>query len=155
MVEKTLETEVCRACGTGVRQNALFCYHCGTSVARDAEDDARRGNLIEESNGNNRAAKIVAEDLTTENPVVKSSVETLAPLAESEQTPENEPRRAAAPIKLQTAADVRRKIKPESKSADEIIWEKPASAPNVWFLASAIVTVIFVVLVVLTMLYIH
>ena len=33
MAKTTVENLVCQACGADVRENSLFCYHCGGSVA--------------------------------------------------------------------------------------------------------------------------
>lgn len=169
MVEKTIEKETerksCPTCGANVRPNALFCYHCGNSIApaavtveggKDGEVAGAwlRDELAEEKNGNDSPEKSeVVKDLVAEKPVT-SETSVIKSSEKPEALPaENRQHRKGEQIKLQSAAALRQKAKPESKKTVEIIWEEPANTPNVWFLVSAAVLGIAALAALLAMLY--
>jgi len=134
MAETLVENKICNACGSEVRLNALFCYHCGGSVAPEAVvalkdkesvgDTRFRENISEEKNGDNFSPiEITTVEETTDNPAPKSNL------------PE-EP-------KLKSAAAMRRKSKNLQPKRVEIIWEEHANAPNGWFILAAILLTVF------------
>ena len=130
----SVKNQVCSACGSDVRPDALFCYHCGGSVApevvvalkdKKAVSDAWfRENIGEEKNGDNSVpierTKAVE---TSDNPIPKPNL------------PE-EP-------KLKSAAAMRRKSKRMQPKRFEIIWEEHENAPNGWFVFAAILLTLF------------
>jgi predicted amidophosphoribosyltransferase len=50
MAEKFSENQFCRACGANIRQGALFCYNCGTTVAQDVALETANEKQNEASN---------------------------------------------------------------------------------------------------------
>ncbi len=134
MAETTVENLICQACGADVRPSALFCYHCGGSVAAEVvvalEDKKAVGNaqfrevVSEEKNGDKseRIKKTIVEKIE-DRPILKPNL------------PE-EP-------KLKSAATMRRKSKSFQPKRVEIIWEEHENAPNGWFIAAAIFLTLF------------
>ncbi len=130
-----VENKICNACGSEVRPNALFCYHCGGSLAPEivvAKDknqvsDARfRENIYEGKNGDNSA------------PIERTTVE------ETADKPIPKPSLPEEP-KLKSAAVMRRKPKNLQPKRVEIIWEEYQNAPNVWFILVAIFLTLFAI----------
>ncbi len=135
MVEIRVKNRICQACGADARPNALFCYHCGGSLAaaadinlgnkKDSNEPFRRS-VAETENGGQPAAQtraaIVREP--ADQPILK-----LIPPAE-------EP-------KLKSAAAMRRKSKRFQPKRIEIIWEEHENAPNGWFVFAAIILTLF------------
>ena len=125
----SVENKICHACGSEVRLNALFCYHCGGSVApevvvglkdREAVSGAWfRENIGEETNGDKPIEAI------TDTPIPKPTLV-------------EEP-------KLKSAATMRRKSKNIQPRRVEIIWEENENAPNGWFILVAILLTLFAV----------
>jgi len=132
MAETTVENLTCQACGADVRPNALFCYHCGGSVAPElvvALKDRKDA-------GNVRFYKIADEEKNGD----KS--EPIKPTIVAEI--ENKPILAEEP-KLKSAATMRRRSKSFQPKRVEIIWEEHENAPNGWFIAVAIFLTLFAV----------
>jgi len=128
-----VENKICNACGSKVRPNALFCYHCGGSLAPEviavkdvkAVSDAQfRGNAVEEKNGDKSA------------PIERTT------LVETADKPIPKPSLLEEP-KLKSAAAMRRKSKNLQPKRVEIIWEEYENAPNVWFILAAILLALF------------
>ena len=134
MAKTSVEKRVCSACGSDVRANALFCYHCGGSVApeivvalKDKEAASAawfRENIGEEKNGGDPAQDA--------QPIVAESVDKPIPKPAFTEEP-----------KLKSAASMRRKPKNIQPKKIEIIWEEHENAPNVWFILVAIVLTLF------------
>ncbi|MDQ3042391.1 MAG: zinc ribbon domain-containing protein [Acidobacteriota bacterium] len=134
MAETTVENLICQACGADVRPNALFCYHCGGSVAAEVvvalKDKKAVGNaqfrdvISEEKNGDKseRIKKTIVEQIE-DQPILKPNVV-------------EEP-------KLKSAATMRRRSKSFQPKRVEIIWEEHENAPNGWFIAAAIFLTLF------------
>jgi len=138
MAETTVENRVCNACGSEARPNALFCYHCGGSVApevvvalkdKEAFSETRlRENIDDEKNGD-RLAQI-------EKPAVeKTANDPAAKLIVNEEP------------KLKSAAAMRRKSKSFQPKRTEVIWEEHENAPNGWFIAAAVFLTVFAAVV--------
>lgn len=115
MAETTIENRVCNACGTEVRPNSLFCYHCGGSLAPEV---GALKNINAETNGDKPAIETMAD-----NPIPK-------PVAVEEP-------------KLKSAAAMRRRAKSFQPKRVEIIWEEHENAPNGWFIFAAIFLILF------------
>lgn len=119
MAETRVENRICNSCGSEVRKDALFCYHCGGSVAPEIVVALKdKQNFVE--NGNKPAQ---SESLLIE---------------ETEDRPIPRPDLADEP-KLQSAAAMRRKSKSFQPKKVEVIWEERESAANVWFIIAAII----------------
>ena len=129
-----VKNQVCSACGSDVRPDALFCYNCGGSVApevvvalkdKKAVSDAWfRENIGEGKNGDNSA------------PIERTTV------VETSDNPIPKPNLPEEP-KLKSAAAMRRKSKNLQPKRVEIIWEEYENAPNVWFILAAIFLTLF------------
>lgn len=131
MAETTIENQVCRTCGAGVRSGAFFCYSCGSAVSPETKvalkDEKTVGNVsfpktLAEENNNGQTAKL-------EQPIIEQTVadkSVLKPNANEEP-------------KLKSAAAMRRKSKIYQPKKIEVIWEEHENAPNGWFITVAIV----------------
>ncbi len=129
MAETTIENQVCKTCGEGIRVGALFCYSCGSSVAseiavtlkekKNVGDVSFRAELAEENN-NGQTAKL-------EQTIIEQSAD----------KPILKPNAVEEP-KLKSAAAMRRKSKIYQPKKIEVIWEEHDNAPNGWFIAAAI-----------------
>jgi len=128
MAETTIENRICNTCGSEVRPNSLFCYHCGGSLApqivvalkdEEAVSGARFGeNINVENNGDKPAI-----EKATDNPIPK-------PVAVEEP-------------KLKSAAAMRRRAKSFQPKRIEIIWEEHENTANGWFVFAAIFLILF------------
>ncbi len=172
MAEILLEGRDCEACGTPVRKGALFCYHCGASVApdvvvttdietekvadarfqKDAAESVDNGEDTDDSDKFDDAveSEIVEDKITEDDAKIdedKSVIEDDKAEAVKQKTTSEKD--ADAEIeeksKLKTAAAMRRKPKYIQKKRVEIVWDKPNSPPNVRFL---IATILFATLAV-------
>lgn len=134
MSKTTVKKRVCNSCGADVRSNALFCYHCGSSVApevvialkdkQSASDTWSRENSTPGKNGN------------------AGSLNANAIISESVDKPIPKPALAEEPM-LKSAAAMRRKPKSIQPKRVEIVWEEHENAPNFWFILVAIVLALF------------
>lgn len=143
MAETLVENKICQTCGTEIRQNAQFCYHCGGSVAADAaalkdkkavSDAWLRENISDGKNVDNSAP--------VEKTAVLETVDNPIPMPNLTKEPE-----------LKSAAAMRRKSKNLQPKRTEIVWEEYGSKPNGWFILAAIVLTLFAVGVFYLMLY--
>lgn len=143
MAETLVENQICDACGADVRKGALFCYHCGSQVASDinAEDEEKtlisqvqiqKNTSRESKNGNNLKRK--AAGVRQQNKEITDEKATSMPIEDFGQE-----------IKLKAAA--RQKSKPLQPKKIEVIWEERENAPNVWFVAAALVLTVLVVVI--------
>lgn len=128
-----VENKICRACGSEVRPNSLFCHSCGGSLAPgviNAKDEKLVGDVgfrettKDEKNGDNSAL------------IERTTVEEIA------DRPIPKPNLPEEP-KLKSAAAMRRKSKNLHPKRVEIIWEEHGNAPNVWFILVAIILTLF------------
>ena len=134
MAEIKVENSTCPACGADARPNALFCYHCGSSVApelvvalKDKKDvsNVRFYKISDEEKNGDKSEQIeqVVVEKIEDKPIYKSNLS-------------EEP-------KLKSAATMRRKKKSFQPKRIEIIWEEHENAPNGWFIAAAIFLTLF------------
>lgn len=161
MAEILVENRVCEACGADVRPGALFCYNCGESVAPKDEErnNGKKENAgeiwfredIGEDNGNqpdNQPEVVKIERNNAEN-IAENKESPVAAFAEKnvQTTTIDEP------IKLKSAASLRRKSKVIPQKKIEIVWEENENAANGWFIFVAFVLVIFAIVLVYLAMY--
>lgn len=160
MAEKLLETQVCENCGANVRQNAAFCYNCGSQVVPDDMVDAVNSGQVSNAWFKESITEKKNEPVKEQKIPEKKAVE-LTPLAISDASTSavgNKPvekeieKKADKPLK--TAASMREKPKFTPKRQVEVTWEEPKSAPNIWFLIVAFILLVFAGSLVFIMLYI-
>jgi len=142
MPETLVENRICSACGAEVRKGALFCYHCGGSVApevpssenhKPASDAWFREDIIEE--------KTEEENLEQ----IEKPAEAKTEVLEAADIPIQKPD-VFEEAKLKSAASLRRKDRPFQKiKIEEVVWEEPENAPNGWFILVALVLTLFAV----------
>lgn len=168
MSEVFVNNQVCENCGADVRLNAAFCYNCGSQVVPDEMVEIVNEGQVSNAwfkesitEQKSEPIKMPTEPLTELKIKDKSGVE-LTPLASNEPPPvETEPKSVETkPAKketkpLKTAASMRQKPKFVPKRKVEITWEKPQSAPNIWFLTVALILLILAIGSVIAMLYIR
>jgi len=135
MAETIIENRICQACGADVRPNALFCYHCGSSLTTPAAGidlgnknggAPLRQSDVKAKNGDQPAAR-------TRAVIIKKTVDDPIP----------NPLLTAEEPKLKSAAAMRRKSKRFQPKRIEIIWEEHENAPNGWFVFAAIILTLF------------
>ena len=166
MAEKFVENQFCRACGAGIRQGALFCYTCGTSVAQDlaveteaAKDEGvaknfrLRQGISEGKNENNSPNHVGTIEKPFDKPIEKPSD---APIVVANndglKDKKTDVQRAAG---LNSAAAIRQKSRSAEVKNVEVVWEAPESSANVWFFVVSIILTILAVGMLLLMLYIR
>jgi hypothetical protein len=131
MAETLVKNRVCSACGVDVRDGALFCYNCGSSVTADVSSPER--------NGKNDAGEKTEKLLFP----VKTFEEEKIPAVENNPTAENNEAEITPEAKpeLKSAASMRRRPKTIQRKRIEVTWEEPSSAPNIWFLLVAVLLI--------------
>lgn len=125
MAETIVKNQVCDACGADIRSEALFCYNCGESVVQKAQ-----------SNDHKQTDEMVRETIIEEK---ESKVLTA--------TKEKNNTNGKKEIKLKSAAALRNKARRVKPKKVEIIWEEHENAPNVWFIAVAVLLLIFTIII--------
>lgn len=145
MAEILVENEICSACGAGVRNGALFCYHCGGSLAPDVvvtenEKESAGGLLKEKKSGNGNGVSKKEVKKAKEN-INQDSEEATSNLEIIENTP------------LKSAAALRKRPKNSQKKKIEIVWEEHEQTPNLWFIVVTIILTLFVLGIVWIALY--
>lgn len=151
MAEILVENKVCQACGTEIRQGALFCYSCGGLVAPESdvpniENDVAANQISTEKKVTENGSKAVFPTAAVP-PDVQPNVltdETEKPLVKSDPAKETN---------LKSAASLRKKTKIVQKKTVEISWQEYENAPNLWFVLTAIVLFVFVAVIVWLELY--
>ena len=134
MAETAVENLICQTCGADARPNALFCYHCGSSVAPELVVALKDRKNV----GNVRFHKIADEEKNGDkSEQIKQTI-----VEEIEDKPILKPSLAEEP-KLKSAATMRRRSKSFQPKRVEIIWEEHENAPNGWFIAAAIFLTLF------------
>ncbi len=130
MPKAKVKLDTCDSCGVDVRENTLFCYNCGSSVA---EAPAAETVFDVETNG-----AVVAKDTETQA--------ALADLAERFKIDEVEDEG-----KLAKAAAERRKARIKLRKPAVFVWEPAEDSSNrVIVLLAVLVTVIAAAAVFLT-----
>ncbi|CAN5446554.1 hypothetical protein BH20ACI1_BH20ACI1_22690 [soil metagenome] len=138
MAQIIVENQICKACGTDVRKGALFCYHCGGSVA--PEIAAPKADKVVDEN------QVLAKENNAENGNKLNNKQEDESASIKEITEKPIPKPEIQPEKnLKSAASLRKKSKIVPKKKVEIIWEEHENAPNVWFVLAAILLTIFAI----------
>lgn len=155
MAEKMLENETCQKCGAKARQNSLFCYNCGSAVSPEAvaKVAAKVGDAKKSENLKVEIGEFDKPKITNKLDEPNDKFQTLA-------TNTNKLDAAKKPVvekeyNLKTAAELRQEAKMGLKKSVEISWEEPENAPNIWFLAAALILTIFAVGILIAMIYIR
>lgn len=136
MAETLVKNRVCNACGMDVRSGAFFCYNCGSSVTAD---------VISSEKTENNAGKEKTENVLFPE---KTFAGEKIPVVENKKT--GEQNNGAEVVseekpKLKSAASMREKPKTIQRKRVEVVWEEPASAPNIWFILAAVLLTGFAV----------
>ncbi len=141
MAETIIENQICNSCGTDTRKGALFCYHCGGSVA--PEIAVPKTDKIGEENQDLIKEGIVKTGKKISRNKLKNRTENeSAPLKEIVEKPISKP--ADQPEKaLKSAASLRKKSKLIQKKKVEIIWEEHENAPNARFILATVLLTLF------------
>lgn len=124
MSEILIENRICDNCEADVRKGALFCYHCGSSVAPDLPAAVRK-------NGKKTPAR---KDAGAHARDKKNN--------DAFDQPIEKPAAGAAPP-LRTAANLRKTPKSVEKKKIEIVWEEPETSHNLWFVLAALFLSLF------------
>ena len=129
MAETLVKNRVCNACGMDVRSGAFFCYNCGSSVTADV--------ISSEKAENNAGQEKTENILFPENISVGEKIAVVENKKTGEQNNGAEVISEEKP-KLKSAASMREKPKTIQRKRVKVVWEEPASAPNIWFILVAI-----------------
>ncbi|MCY7376563.1 MAG: zinc ribbon domain-containing protein [Pyrinomonadaceae bacterium] len=130
MAETSVTNQICQTCGADVRENSLFCYNCGGSVAPDVVmslRDSPKNAALKNGDAPKQTTKLKLEEKPADAPIPKPAIQ-----AEPE---------------LKSAASMRRKSKLVQPKRIEVIWEEHENAPNGWFILAAILLTLFAVAV--------
>lgn len=144
MAETTIEKRICEACGSEIRNGALFCYHCGGAVESEVNVAAANGDSVSsgwfrenisddsEVKETTKLDKIEIEEI---GEPIKKPID--IPLeSDAEQPKKNQEK------KLKSAAEMRRKSRLTQKNrVEEIVWREHENAPNGWFLIIAVILI--------------
>ena len=155
MAEKTVEKQVCPACGADIRPQAVFCYNCGAAVA--APDNAEtepppREEITEDAEIESKATTRLDENNVK---TIDKSFDTVVETSKDNDDAPEKTDTNKTETKLKSAASLRKSArKPMQKKTVEVVWDEPESAPNLWFLVAAFVLSLFAVGILLAMLYI-
>ena len=118
-----MEKEKCQSCGADVREDTLFCYNCGKSVAAEPTSSDERE--IETNGSNSDAIAGADSDADKE----------LARLFRIDELPPED--------KLASAAAERRKARSSQRRRREIVWESGDESSNrLYVLITLLITVI-------------
>lgn len=121
----TIDKAVCAECGVDIRENTMFCYNCGSSVADIAGKRAvTNGPQVDDNDETQAALKELAEKLKIDDEADK---------------------------KLARAAAERKKARQSQRRSNEFTWE-PAdgSSTSLIILLAVLITVISAGVVFLT-----
>lgn len=141
MPETLVENQICEDCGTDVRPEALFCYHCGGPVTEEG-----RGMVAEKaSEDDGEVLPVEPEDPSEDAPEesVLSAVD----------VPIKKPNETLTKKKLESAASIRNRARPLQPKKIEIIWEDHENRPNIWFIAVALVLTCAVLAILIVAIY--
>lgn len=133
MAETTVENQVCDNCGVEIRKNALFCYHCGATVAEieKTPESIPQSGFEENENDTEREFFEPTEESAEEKKKLKiKSVNN-----------------GNEKVKLKSAASLRNKARRIDPKRVEIIWEEHENAPNVWFIGIAVLLAVFTIVI--------
>lgn len=131
MAEILIEDRDCEACGKEVRKGALFCYHCGASVAPEIASASGNKAKTNGTAAKRKKAKNAENEILAEKEDIHESAEEEKTIKETESGQETA---AKEETKLKTAAELRKKPKLIKKKRVEVVWEQPENPPNVRFL---------------------
>jgi hypothetical protein len=150
MVEDELDKQKCPECGSVVRQNSLFCFHCGASVSprtkkKDGMSDAWfKENIVIKDETATPISELQSELVEEKT----SEIEAASPIAQAEKKVEEQqtvtettPKSKSEEIrsnKLKSASAIRTKPKSVLRKSVEVVWEEPEGSSNIWFILAAV-----------------
>jgi hypothetical protein len=157
MAETLVENRVCNACGADVRPGSLFCYNCGKSVVPEplSEDNHKKDNIVKIRPLEDISVDGERQDKLKQEEIEKIEVEKSAESLNETFTKKPVRTEVLEPVKLKSAANLRRKSKVLPKKKVEIVWEKQENTPNLWFIIVALILTIFAVVIILLAMYIR
>lgn len=146
MAETLVENRICNACGAEVRKGALFCYHCGETVAPEISEPENHKPVSDAR----FQEEFVGENLKEAEKPAEKKTEVL----EAGEIPVQKPD-IFEEAKLKSAASMRGKSKSFQKiKIEEVVWEEPESAPNGWFILVALVLTLIAALILWLAIYV-
>lgn len=151
MAEIAVENQVCKTCGADIRPEALFCYSCGGSVAKNSVE-------TENKNGNNDGNKALIIDnnegeVVEKTFIVEKSVEDRNSAAVEKTKPTDTKASIVKDAKLKSAASLRNKAKSFQRKEVEVVWEEPENTSGVLLPLIALLITVFAVTVVILAVY--
>ena len=135
------ENVICITFGVEVRNGAIFCYNCGSAVARDSRGEQSFEVPDTDADADEEVETISADDAEIEKA-----------LAATEKPADKKPGTGLAKRRPLTAAMLRRK-KAYNRKPVEIVWEEPESDSPVFLIVSLTLALI-AFLILLTVFYI-
>jgi len=142
MAEIFVENPACSACHAGIRPHALFCYHCGASVAPKDESSNKKGI----AKNADLFIDIISEGEKVESKKPSPEIIPAAEAFEEKSRPKVLTNKDSQDkTKLKSAAALRRKSKVIQPKKVEISWEASENAPNKWFIVAALAITFFAV----------
>jgi uncharacterized membrane protein YvbJ len=148
MAETIVENQVCSACGAGVREGALFCYHCGGAVAseiavakNEENETIGKTQFQKTSSKENENGTYLKQSKVVQKQAIKETF-----VEEAIAKPITKPILHREP-ELKSAAEVRGKSKGIQPKKIEIIWEEHENTPNVWFILTAVALTILALVI--------
>lgn len=140
MAETLVENQICKSCGADVREDALFCYNCGKSVAPEI--------VAEENHKKDEVSNTLRREKITENgnreKTKDGELKEYLPVETVADKPIPKPDMPAE-AKLKTTAATRRKSATYQNKTVEVVWEEYENAPNGWFIVAALILTLFAV----------
>ncbi|CAN5229318.1 hypothetical protein BH10ACI1_BH10ACI1_35170 [soil metagenome] len=152
MAKTSIKKRVCTVCEADLRKDALFCYHCGGSVAPEILDSAANGDAVSGGWFREKMTDEEAKIKEAEKPKVTSKLDGKVvekidePIEKPIDLPLEKPVEKTKEVeatKLKSAAEMRRKARTQQKKlVEEVVWEEYENAPNGWFLLVALILIL-------------
>lgn len=141
-----VQQDICGACGTEIRDQALFCYHCGESVEAidqpipmpEAAPKLKKGKKPPKSRRRAAVSPVESEESLDDS---------------QEPTTAETDKNGKRELNLRSAASLRNKARRVEAKKVEIYWEEHESAPNTWFVVVSLLIVLFAVVIFVIAMY--
>ena len=147
MAETSVENRICSKCGAEVRKGALFCYHCGGTVAPELPAPELPVPENHRPDGDKLPAEVLVKEVVVVENIkpVEEAAENQPEVLEAADIPVKKPD-IIEESKLKSAASLRRKPKtlPQRK-VEQIVWTGHENAPNAWFIVVALILTLLAV----------
>lgn len=149
MTEAAVENNLCAECGADIRDEALFCYNCGSAVvAEDQADGGISDAWFSEAIVKNEDSETDSIESAKEEIVETDDID--EPGASEESGKDFEPKakpktKIRRKPKMRSAATLRKNSpKPLPLRKVEVVWEENENSPNLWFIIASVVIVVIV-----------